>query len=49
MRNRKIGYRSVNSLIVIDDDFKRMIIKKPKRRYRTIIRAFYRSNGYKRR
>ena len=46
---KKVGYGSVNSMCVIDDNFRRMIIKKPKRRYRTIIRAFYSSNGCKRR
>ncbi len=43
MRNRKIGYKSVNSVNVIDNDFRIMIIKKPKKRYRAIIRAFYKS------
>lgn len=42
MRYKKVGYGSVNSICVIDDEFKRIILKKPKRRYRTIIRAFYR-------
>ncbi len=39
---KKVGYKSVNYMCVIDNDFRIMIIKKPKRRYRTIIRAFYR-------
>lgn len=38
----KIGYTNVNYMCVIDNKFKIMIIKKPKRRYRTIIRNFYR-------
>ena len=37
----KVKIKKVNDLIVCDEHMRIMIIKKPKRRYRTIVRAFY--------
>ena len=37
----KVKIKKVNDLIVCDENMKIMIIKKHKRRYRTIVRAFY--------
>lgn len=33
--------KQVNDMIVSDEDINIMIVKKPKRRYRQIIKAFY--------
>lgn len=43
----KVKYKSVNEMIVSDEHIRIMIIKKPKRRYRAIIRANYKRHGYK--
>ena len=43
----KIKYVSVNDLVCSDEDITIMIIKKPKQRYRTIIKAFYKRRMYK--
>ena len=40
----KVKIKKVNDLIVCDEHMRIMIIKKPKRRYRTIVRAFYKRN-----
>lgn len=46
---RKVSYFSVNRLAVSDDKISIIILKKPKQRYRTIIRAYYkRSCRYRR-
>ena len=43
----KVKIKNVNDLIVCDEHIRIMIIKKPKRRYRTIVRAFYKRNHSK--
>lgn len=43
----KVKYKSVNSIAVSDDNLIIMIHKKPKQRYRTIIRAFYKRIHYR--
>lgn len=43
----KVKIKKVNDLIVCDEHMRIMIIKKPKRRYRTIVRAFYKRNYVK--
>lgn len=43
---RKVTYSSVNSMFVIDGNFTIIIAKKPKRRYRTIIRSFYKTDTF---
>ena len=43
----KVKINKVNDLIVCDEHMRIMIIKKPKRRYRTIVRAFYKRNHSK--
>lgn len=43
---KKVTYSSVNSMVVIDGNFTKMIVKKPKKRYRTIIRSFYKTDTF---
>lgn len=43
----KVKYKSVNDMVVSDEHIRIMILKKPKKRYRTIIRTFYKRCGYK--
>ncbi len=38
---KKILIKPVNDMCVCDDNINIIIMKKPKQRYRTIIRAFY--------
>lgn len=38
----KVKLKQVNDLIISDDCVSVFVIKKPKRRYRTIIRSYYR-------
>lgn len=42
----KVKYKSVNSMAVSDDNITIIILNKPKQRYRTIIRAFYKRKGW---
>lgn len=41
---KRVTYSSVNSMVVIDGNFQKMIVRKPKKRYRAIIRSFYRTD-----
>ena len=41
----KVEYKSCNNLIMSDKDITIMIIKKPKQRYRTIIRTHYKNKN----
>ena len=41
MERMKVRLKDVNDMVVSDEHMNIMIVKKPKRRYRTIIRAFY--------
>lgn len=43
---KKVTYSSVNSMAVIDGNFMKMIVKKPKKRYRAIIRNFYKTDAF---
>lgn len=43
---KRVTYRHVNSMAVIDGNFQKMIIRKPKKRYRTIIRNFYKTDVF---
>ncbi len=43
---KRVTYSSVNSMVVIDGNFMKMIVRKPRKRYRTIIRSFYRTDTF---
>lgn len=43
---KRVTYMHVNSMAVIDGNFQKMIVRKPKKRYRTIIRNFYKTDAF---
>lgn len=43
----KVKLKNVNDMVVSDENITVMILKKPKRRYRTIIRAYYKKRLHK--
>lgn len=43
---KRVTYSAVNSMAVIDGNFQKMIVRKPKKRYRAIIRSFYKTDAF---
>lgn len=43
---KRVTYSSINSVGVIDGNFLKMIVRNPRKRYRTIIRSFYKTDAF---
>lgn len=43
---KRVTYKRVNSMVVIDGGFQKMILRKPRKRYRAIIRNFYKTDAF---